>query len=778
MMGYYEPKELALALAYADTEEQVKQMLEEAGLWEDSPTNWKVIDEGHQNFSTIGNQQASADVALTEKIVNSVDAVMLSKCLEKGIDPESSEAPQSIAEAQKKFFDIYDGALSRVDSQQRSQLAEEILLVVTGTKKRPSYTIIDKGEGQSPNSFVNTFLSLNRGNKNKIKFVQGKFGMGGTGVLPFGSLNHNLQLVISKRNPNIKTEQPDDRWGVTIIRRRRPEADMRSSEYIYLAPKGEIISFHSNSLPLLPGAYPQAYKEKLEYGSFIKLYEYQIDDSLASHISQHFYHRLSLLLPRIALPVGLYERRKEFIGHSNEVVLSGLSVDLEESKKEDIEASTPLSGRFTIEGENIGYRIYVFHKGKRNSYTRNSGIIFTLDGKLHGAISQAFFKRKGVGMSYLADSILVIVDCSEISGRMREELFMNSRDRLRKTGKGRHIKDRLEEEISQNEGLKELREKRIRELSEKKLEETQPLEDVLQNMINKSISLQNLLSQGGKLRNPFDLDPNREREKFVGKEYPTYFKLAKGFSKDNPKRYPIDQKEFRVEYETDACNDYFDRDKDPGRFYFKLSNLMADSSTPSLYNGKAKLRVPMPESVRVGDTLYFESQLTDVTIPEPIVETFPIKIEQPVKTNPGGDDVDPPTPRPRKALGRLKLPEIISVEKKKWGEHGFNKMSALKTLYTSKEYHCYVNVDNIYLRTEIKKQPDKAVLLRDRFTLGMVIMGMSLLNFYRKQEEQEARLAQDDDEKISPEDKVAEFSKMIAPALLPMIEALGEVDIE
>ena len=32
--------------------------------------------------------------------------------------------------------------------------------------------------------------------------------------------------------------------------------------------------------------------------------------------------------------------------------------------------------------------------------------------------------------SYLADSILVIVECSKLTGRAREDLFMNSRDRL------------------------------------------------------------------------------------------------------------------------------------------------------------------------------------------------------------------------------------------------------------------------------------------------------------------------------------------------------------
>lgn len=43
-----------------------------------------------------------------------------------------------------------------------------------------------------------------------------------------------------------------------------------------------------------------------------------------------------------------------------------------------------------------------------------------------------FFRRKNVGLSYLSDSILVVVDCSRFSGRAREDLFMNSREAERR----------------------------------------------------------------------------------------------------------------------------------------------------------------------------------------------------------------------------------------------------------------------------------------------------------------------------------------------------------
>jgi hypothetical protein len=45
---------------------------------------------------TIGNQQSRPDAALAERVVNAVGATLLSKCLERGIDPEGPNAPQSM----------------------------------------------------------------------------------------------------------------------------------------------------------------------------------------------------------------------------------------------------------------------------------------------------------------------------------------------------------------------------------------------------------------------------------------------------------------------------------------------------------------------------------------------------------------------------------------------------------------------------------------------------------------------------------------------------------
>src|SRR5258707_754742 len=71
------------------------------------------------------------------------------------------------------------------------KLAEEsMVLYATGTNLLPSISLYDAGEGQLAEDFPKTFCSLIFGSaegayKGAVEFTQGRFNMGGTGVLPF-----------------------------------------------------------------------------------------------------------------------------------------------------------------------------------------------------------------------------------------------------------------------------------------------------------------------------------------------------------------------------------------------------------------------------------------------------------------------------------------------------------------------------------------------------------------------------------------------------------------
>jgi hypothetical protein len=201
-------RDLCIALLHAETEDEVIGLLKTAGYWE-KPELWRHYGDLENNWGQGGNQQSLAEAALVEKIVNSVDARLINECLERGIDPKGPDAPQSIREAVSRFFEggtgrkmATGGFIEEWTDEKIRQVAQGITLCGTGTRPIMNLTIADCGEGQTPRKIPTTILSLSKSNKMYIQFVQGQFNQGGTGALRFCG-KHNLQLVISRRNPKL-----------------------------------------------------------------------------------------------------------------------------------------------------------------------------------------------------------------------------------------------------------------------------------------------------------------------------------------------------------------------------------------------------------------------------------------------------------------------------------------------------------------------------------------------------------------------------------------------
>jgi hypothetical protein len=766
---------LCLSLAETDSEEEVVDILKKAHLW-DNEENWENYGKNENNFSVIGNQQSAPDSALVEKIINSVDALLMRECLRRKISPTSPEAPRNITEAVSQFFGISQGSLTNISVGSRRELAKNISFVATGKKEKPCYSIIDSGEGQTPNKMPTTFLSLTTSNKLRIPFVQGKFNMGGTGVFAFSG-QQNLQLIISKRDLEVAKNERDDEsrdyWGFTIVRRENPKGGRRSSTYTYLVINGKIPRFQSKNLPLIPGGYPDAYRLPFESGTFIKLYEYKMP-GLKTNILFDPYYRISLLLPGIALPVRFFERRKGYTGHTFETTMSGLGVRLSDDRRTNLEEGFPSSSSISVTGEKMNCQIFVFKKGQSENYRKDEGIIFTINGQTHGHISASFFSRTAVGLSYLSDSILVIIDCSNFTGRIREDLFMNSRDRLREGTLKGQIEDKLAELLHNHPGLRALKEQRRREELQNKLEDSKPLKEVLEDILKKSPALSSLLIPGVKLKSPFNFKKvGTITEEFVGKEYPTYFRILL----DEIKQCPINRR-FRIQYETDAVNDYFKRDTFPGKFDLCVNGEAVPENILNLWNGLATLTVTLPENVKIDDLLEYKSIVADPTQINPYENCFKVKVLKEADANEhnGGDRKKPPSINKgddRTIPDGLSLPQICEVHRDEWETFGFDDNGALIARDTGEEgYDFYVNMDNIHLLSEIKSKTDvNAKLLQERYKYAFVLIGLALLKDYSN-----GRKQGNDDRDILKE--VADTTKRLSPVVLPMIAYLGELEIE
>ena len=91
-----------------------------------------------------------------------------------------------------------------------------------------------------------------------------------------------------------------------------------------------------------------------------------------------------------------------------------------------------------IKWQNFNVKIYAFknkseslkRKSPTDNYTKDEGIIFTVNGQTQGSLHRRFFSNKSIGMGLLSKSIIVMVDTSDIDREMSEDLFMSSRDRL------------------------------------------------------------------------------------------------------------------------------------------------------------------------------------------------------------------------------------------------------------------------------------------------------------------------------------------------------------
>jgi hypothetical protein len=794
-------KDLCLRLLGADTSKEVITILETAGLWDD-PDAWRLFSDTEINYSSIGNQQADAIAAFIEKLINAEDARLVNACRLAGIDPESMAAPQSMRAAVAQFFEgkqqprDSDGRIADWPDAKSTEEGRKLTVAATGNRPsqgQPSLTVADQGEGQTPDDFPKTFMSLNRSNKLRIPFVQGKFNMGGTGALRFSE----LQLVISRRNPALlgpSHSARDEQWGLTIVRRMPPSGGTKSSVYKYLAPvvlPGEtlrgVLSFSADELPIFPEVTKDvrnAYHRMSEYGSLVKLYEYTWRGNKSNIVfsDDGLLRRIDVGLPELALPIRVFECRPDYRGHSGsyETNALGLVSRLDRDKAEKLETDEPIGGVVALDdGTQIKLRVYVFKdKGTARQY-RNpaSGVVFGVNGQMHGTYSTDFFTRGKVNLSYLADSMLVYADCSQIDGQTREDLFMNSRDRLSVNALSKQLESKLEAFLRGEPTLKELQLQRRQKAIQDKLADDKPLNDVLQGLLKNNPILSKLFLLGQSISAPFP--PGRAGKggggkgnagTFVGKRYPEYFRFKDRKDGEELRRTAQIGARTRVTFETDAEDTYFLRDHEPGAWNVrrKTNGQWIDAggwNTTGPKSGIAHLTFDaLPDGTKVGDKLEYLIEVTDPARFDAF--SMPLTLDIVPSGGGGGGGGGKST---------FNLPDITTVSQPEWGTHDFDELSVLKVVHVGTPtdpqapvYDFFVNVDNRFLLHSQKERPASAELLRKQFIYGFVLVGLALLQEHQK--------PQSNPGQQSVEEYVRRTSRALGAILIPMIQAIGGLD--
>ncbi len=814
-------RDLCIALMHADSEREVIQLLRKAKYW-DNADAWRLLGDQEYNYSTVGSQQSHAEQAIVEKLINSIDAKLMAaarilKCLPKtGSEPQAPDTPRSIQEARIQFFGD--------QLKDAEQLSRGVTVAATapGTPRqgynRPCFTIVDDGEGQTPKRMPSTILSLLKGNKDRVKFAQGKFNMGGTGVLEFCGMDRNLQLVISKRHPDLIDEhskhESDSDWSFTIIRRDDPR-EGKSSRFVYLAPEGceqtpnegELLHFSEDSLPIFPEK-SDAYVRRSRWGTLIKLFEYDAGGFRTNMmLSDGLMYRASIMLPEPALPIRFHECRP-FRGKkgSYDTTMPGLITtlknDLNSEKRDNVEWYDEIE--FDIDGEPFTLKIFLFkNKTAADTYRKDEGVIFSYNGQCHAMMTKDFFRRKSVKKDYLWHSLLMFVDCSAINARSHERLFMNSRDRLRVHDFMKKVEAEIEDQICNHEELKEIQSERRKKEVASSHESSESMAKAIEKLLSRNKALAALLRQGLRIKNPHKPEAAGEGVVgFIGKRFPSKFHLKGRNPDEDFVRDAHLGTKVRLTFETDAANDYFRRDDEPGEF--KLYRLNGDGrepaknySRPRLVNGIARMSLELPEEAQLGDQLSFLVEVNDPSRIEPLTEEFALTVRQkrePHSGPPGERKIGGNTTGQNKGADGgagseskdsfLGIPEPVPVEEKDWENQDppFTKFTAvrIKRHPDAKDdeeiYDYFVNHGNVYLGSQIKDKPRYAARMKKRFSIGMVIVALAILHQEQRKNKGEKTSEEVPGDNVDVRVCVAQTTDALAPFLLPLVESLGEID--
>ena len=678
--GPLDPRRLFRALFEASTESEVQGIIAQVPEMGEQH-NWRPYGQNESNYGVVENQQASAIPALVEKLINSIDAILTRKCLEERIDPKSRAAPRSIPDAVARFFPrSTDWDLPTL----RHEQSESIQVIADGPRKETSLVIYDDGEGQHPEEFEATFLSLLRGNKNEIHFVQGKYNMGGAGALVFCG-NQRYQLIGSRRWDNTGD------FGFTLIRRHplsaRERMSKRATWYEYLVLNGAIPSFPTDSMDL------GLRNRRFTTGTVIKLYSYDLPRGSRSVISRDLNLSLNEYLFDPALPLYTIDRPERYPkDRALQRDLYGLKRRLEEDGSKYVAEyfSEELTDRAM---GSTKVTTYVFHSRvddksvretretiRREFFKNNMSVLFSMNGQVHGHYTTEFITRT-LKYALLKHHLLIHVDCTHLNLDFRSELFMASRDRL-KDGKEASALRRKLGELLRSGRLKEIYKARKAAVAVDSTDTQELLRrftknlrfrDDLMRLLGNTLDLPAPTTTGKRKRRKPRRKKGDDEPTFSGRRFPSYFRLKQRSGKAGIPMVSVPLGGKRtIQFATDVEDEYFDRVTEPGDLRIGLLDYVANGrkgsggrlpsrvsevlnvAKASPHQGTVRLIVNPTEEVAAGDVVKIQATLTGAG--EEFEALFLVKITR-------AERKGPPKSKRKKPDINAGLPKLVRVYK-------------------------------------------------------------------------------------------------------------------
>lgn len=766
-------KDVCLKILAAESEAEVQQIVESIPEMK-NPANWHPLDKRETNFNVTSNQASDGGKALTELMTNMVDAVLMRHAYQKEIDPKSGRAPQTMYEAVDKLVKpLQGGKLVNLDPNDpwlREFASKNLVIGITGAKNKkeglPCYTFVDNGEGQSPERFEDTFLSLSAGTKKEIPFVQGKYNMGSSGVLGYCGRRW-FKLIVSRRYDG------KSGWGWALLRR-RPGQGMPIADY-FLLPNGRIPSFDADALyPFKKGDGKRYDGMHLRTGTVIKLYDYQVGAKFLSFKGAR--EALNENLVETILPFRLLDFRQKpdpkrggdraegidprpFYGMEFLLLRShneGATTEADREKTEDEEDSSeaeiaadtrinvatithPDLGKIGISAIVLKRELPTWLKPT----STNNRIFHAVNGQVQFKQTRGYLTE--CGFPALKDRVVIIVDASQLTEAAHNDVWKGDREHIRYTIVGELYRQQITDAIKSSQALKDLQQQIAREEMERAAKSER--NDLFQKLVDKDPNLANLLSG----RDPIIRIPaaggtgggEKGTGDFEGKYSPTYLRIEDK-AKESGVNIPINRSR-PVSAQTDAQNGYLDRADNPGRLVVGSEITERFAVRSQLHNGRLTVFFePIEGKVEIGDVFTFTVGLHDPAMVMPVEDEITLQIvdqeilpkkktaskpAQPPKGGDSGNKKGEGEPAPTHGLPQYVLltrdgRDIGENKTEKWpGEFSENDGGTIHDLGDGQLIY-KINYDNTYhLKYRIQARGDIAKeVVTEKYILGMRIL--------------------------------------------------------
>jgi len=503
-----------------------------------SPNEWDWRPLGGR-LNNAGNVELITEPGppIIERVTNGIDAMLELGFQLAGCPDFGPVSPRAAAE---QWFGIKGGTVSglKEDRTLINKLASNVVIEIydSGELKRPTISISDKGIGQHPNDLPATILSLGESNKIGKQYLCGAYGQGGSSSFAWCKYT----VVVSRKRREHTNARPD-LAGWTIVRQ-YDSPELKNYTYQYLVTeKKEMPTFVPS---LLNGT-------GFEFGTYICHIAYR-PERLSGPWSIVGYRYFNNLLFDPVLPYTIRDHRTSPSFNRNmggaRSRLVGAPVEYFNEYQADLgndgflgikywvfkekqrgEQESPAGDKVTPDSDDEpdklpdskGVRIESYLESDKTPGSSRT-IVVTLNGQRHAYLDKSFIKQSRYPL--LADSLLVQVDCDQLSRQRKKGLFPATRSGI-VTGEKRLelIENCIREALGRDEHLKQIQNERVNRTLAAVDEER---ESEVRKLLDRLISVTKPFEGPGAGTGEGEGQLKKGEKKFRPKDPPTYFRFA------------------------------------------------------------------------------------------------------------------------------------------------------------------------------------------------------------------------------------------------------------